>query len=102
MRELAIPVAEDRLNPVEMARIWVTTEEGRSHVSLHFGMYDDVELEMWGSLTADLIAHVVRAYQMEGGEEPTEAVFAAIEKGLRARLSDNPTMRGEFSGRALS
>jgi hypothetical protein len=102
MRELAVPLVDDVGNPMEMARIWVTTENGRSHVSLHYGMYEDHELEVWGSLAADLIAHAVRACMMDGSTVTSDEAFSLIEKGLRARLSDNPTLNGTFSDRVLS
>lgn len=101
MSELHAPPLEDKDRPVEMARIWITAEEGRSHIALNYGIFEDSELEIWGSLAADLIAHAVRAYHQNGGTATAAEAFAAVEKGLRERLADNPTLAGDFSGKVL-
>ena len=68
LSELQTPAAlQDEERPVEMARIWITAEDGRSHISLNYGVFEDRELEIWGSLAADLVAHAARAYHQDGG-----------------------------------
>ncbi|WP_430418514.1 DUF5076 domain-containing protein [Phenylobacterium sp.] len=101
MNELHAPPLDEKERPVEMARIWIAAEEGRSHIALNYGIFEARELEIWGSLAADLIAHAVRAYHQDGGTATAAEAFAAIEKGLRERLSDNPTMSGDFSNKVL-
>lgn len=85
-----------------MARIWITSEEGKSYLSLNYGMFEETELEVWGSLAADLVAHVVNAYLQDGGEFGKDAAFATVEKGFRERLADNPLLTGAFGGISLS
>jgi hypothetical protein len=102
MNELPIPMDGDQFNPVEMARVWITADEGLSYISLNFGMFEDQELDVWGSLAADLIAHAVRAYKLEGGSMSADEAFAVVEAALRSRIADNPTQKGHFGGRVLS
>lgn len=85
-----------------MARLWIDGDEGVSFIGLKYGLFDDAELEVWGSLAADLIAHAVNAYLQDGGAATPAEAFALVEKGLRERLSDNPTLQGHFGGRSLS
>lgn len=101
MSELHAPPLEDGDRPVEMARVWITAEDGRSHIALNYGIFEERELEIWGSLAADLIAHAVRAYHQDGGLATAAEAFAVVEKGLRERLSDNPTLVGDFSSKVL-
>ena len=101
MSELNTPPLNEGDRPVEMARVWITAEDGRSHIALNYGLFEERELEVWGSLAADLIAHAVRAYHQDGGTATVAEAFAAIEKGLRERLSDNPTLTGDFAGKVL-
>ncbi|CAN5162261.1 hypothetical protein BH10PSE4_BH10PSE4_48160 [soil metagenome] len=101
MRELAAPVVSDENDPVEMARVWITAGDGRSHVALYHGIFGDQELRLWGSLAADLIAHAVRATMMDGSDQTPEEAFALVEAGFRDRLADNPTLAGVFSDRKI-
>ena len=79
MEELVLPIPADRTDGIEMARVWITSEEGQSYLSLKFGMFEDKELEIWGSLAADLVAHAVNAYLQDGGEFGKDAALAAVE-----------------------
>lgn len=100
--ELVIPVPAECKRPIEMARLWIDGDEGVSHISLNYGLFDDAELSVWGSLAADMIAHAVNAYLQDGGEAMSEEAFALVEKGLRERLAKNPTLKGRFGDRTLS
>ena len=99
--ELAVPAPPDAKAPFEMARIWI--EGSQSFIALNFGLFEeDDELRLWGCLAADVIAHVVRAHLLDGRSGTPEDALAAVEAGLRERLADNPTMRGQFANRSLS
>jgi hypothetical protein len=97
MQELVIPVGADEKDPIEMARIWIA--EGRSLLSLNYGIFEERELQIWGSLAADLIAHAVNAALMDGSELTAKEAFALIERGFREQLADNPVLTGLFDGR---
>lgn len=100
--ERVIPDFREGSRPVEMARIWIDAEEGRSHVSLKYGMFEENELEMWGCLAADLIAHVVQAHILYGAPITPDQGFAAVAEALRERIASNPTLEGRFPDRMVS
>ena len=100
--ELIVPDIDEGLDAVEMARIWITPGEGVSYVSLNYGIFEDQELRVWGSLAADLIGHAVRAHLLGGASMTTDEALAVVESALRERLAYNPTMSGRFPRRAVS
>jgi len=99
---LGPPDLDEAKNPIEMAQIWITPDEGDSYISLNYGIFGDQELKVWGSLAADMIAHAVRAHILDGNDISPDEAFVVIERAFREQLSSNPTLKGHFPGQTVS
>ncbi len=96
MRELPIPEDAERAdNASEMVRFWLADGDGA--VSLNLGVFEpEHEARMWGFMLADMMKHAANGMLHRNPElGDASSVLAAVEAGMRDRLSQSPEMSGQ-------
>jgi hypothetical protein len=94
-RELPIPPkADDDPKSTEILRAWVTAED-HLVITLNLVTWDD-EIRCWGIFLADILQHITKGIEEDGGVSESEAREAILEMFHLEVESPTDKARGSF------